>query len=90
MQLSLCRVAAVESHYSAAFIFWSFVITGFILNHFENKMLLEPVVGGVARTAHVITGHEQTQLNRVCCYLFLCALSFKGAYYSELIYLRCS
>ena len=47
------------------------MITGFILNPFENKMLLEPVVGGVPSVAHVITGHEQTQSNRVCCYLFL-------------------
>ena len=43
-------VAAVKRlpihHYSADYIFW-----------FENKILLKPVLGGMAGVAHFITGH---------------------------------
>ena len=37
----------------------------FILIYFENRILLNPVLGGKASVAHFITGHEHTcsQLN---------------------------
>ena len=28
---------------------------------FENRVMLKPVLGGVADVAHLITGHKQTQ-----------------------------
>ena len=31
-----------------------------------------PLVGEGAGVAYIITGHEQTQLNRVCCFRFFC------------------
>ena len=39
----------------------SFGITGFILSYSENRILLKPVLGGVASAACFINGHEQTQ-----------------------------
>ena len=42
----------------------------FNLNHFENRVLLKPVIAGVASVAHFITGHEQTQLKRVRYFRF--------------------
>ena len=51
-------------------IFWSFGITGFILSHPENRVLLKPVLESAASVANFITGHEQTQLNRVCYFHF--------------------
>ena len=35
-------------HYSADCIFLSFGMIGFILSHFENRVLNKPVLGGVA------------------------------------------
>ena len=41
---------------------------------------------GVARTAHIITGHEKADLNRVFYFLFLCVfLASKGSSNWELI-----
>ena len=74
LQLVLCRMAAVKRlpvhHHCANYIFWLFGIIWFILSHFENKSLLEPVLGSVTNVAYFSTCHEQTQLNRVC-YFFV-------------------
>ena len=35
-------------------------------SYFENRVLIKPVLGGVAGVAYFITGHEHTQLNRFC------------------------
>ena len=69
----LCHAAAVKSlpvYYFNADIFWSFGIIGFILDYFKNKVLLHPVLGGMVSVAHFNTGHEQTQFNRICYFLF--------------------
>ena len=96
LQLVLCLMAAVKRlpvhHHCADYIFWPFGIIWFILSHFENKSLLEPVLGSVTNVAYFSTCHEQTQLNRVCyffCY-FGEFLASKGFYHSKLIYLHCS
>ena len=47
-------------------LFCPFVIIEFIYIHFENRVMLQLVLGGVAGVSHSSTGHEQTQLNRVC------------------------
>ena len=39
-------------------------------SYFENRVLLKPVVEGVAGVAYLITGHEHTQINRFCCLYF--------------------
>ena len=53
---------------------------------FENRILLKPTVGGVASVACFITGHEQTQSNQVCYFLFLGVfLASKGSNFPELI-----
>ena len=63
LQLLLCCVAAVKRlpvhHYSAYYIFWSFGIIEFIYNNFEkNRVLLNPMLGGVADDAYFSTGQE--------------------------------
>ena len=53
---------------------------------FTTNHHLKPVLGGMASVAHVTTGHEQTQRNRVCYFhLFGVFLAFKGSNYLELI-----
>ena len=52
-------------HYSADCILWSFGLIRLILSYFENRILLKPMIGGVASIAHFNTDHEKTQLNRV-------------------------
>ena len=43
----------------------------------------------MAGNAHFITGHEQTQFNRVCSFRFLdTVLASKGSDYSELCYIK--
>ena len=70
----------------------------FIYGHFENRILLKPVLGRggggggggmrVVGVAHCIAGHEQTPLNRVYYFHFFGVfLASKGSRYSELIYL---
>ena len=75
LQLVLCRVVAVKRlpvhHHSADYIFWSYGIIEFISSYFENRVLLKPVLGGVASVACFTTDHEQTQLNRVCTFISL-------------------
>ena len=48
----MCQMAIVQRfpvHYHGADItFWSFGITEFILNYFENRVSLKLVLGGVA------------------------------------------
>ena len=53
LQLVLCRVAAVPvHHHSADYIFSGpFGIIGLILNLFENRVPLKPVLGGVGSVA---------------------------------------
>ena len=52
---------------------------------FENRVPLKPVLGGVASVASLITGHEQTQLNRVCYFHFFGMVNAsKGSNKSEL------
>ena len=84
----LCHVAAVKvphkHHYIGDYIFWSFRIIEFISSYFENRILLKLVLRGVASVANVITGHEQTQLNRVSHFLFFGVfLTSEGCNYSE-------
>ena len=68
-------------------MFWSFGIIEFIYSHFENRVLLKSVLGGVAGFAHFITGQEQTQLNLVCYFHFYdVLLASKGSNSSELNY----
>ena len=55
------RKTSPRNHHSADYIFWSFEIIDFIVSHFENRISLKPLLGGVARGAHFITGHEHTQ-----------------------------
>ena len=44
------------------------------MSHSENSILLKPVLVGVTSVAHFInTGHEHTQLNQVCYFLFFSA-----------------
>ena len=62
-------------HHCADYMFWSFAITEFIFSHFENRILLKPVLevmgeGGACSVALFIIGHEQIQLNRVCYFQF--------------------
>ena len=78
----LCRVAAVKRlpvhHHSADYIPWSFRITEFNLSYYENRVLFKPMVGDVASVVNLITGHEQTQLNRGCYFHFLwCSSCFQ-------------
>ena len=48
-----------------------------------------PVLGGVINFAHFISGHEQTQLNRVCYLRFFnMVLVFEGSNKSKLIFQR--
>ena len=52
----------------------------------ENRILLKSLLVGVASAAYFITGHGQTQSNRVCYFLFFgYFLDSKGSSYSELI-----
>ena len=55
----LCRVAHVKClpvrHDSADYIFWSFGIIEFIYDHFENRVLLKPMLECVAGVAHFRT-----------------------------------
>ena len=45
-----------------------------------KTVLLEPVLGDLINIAHFMTGHNQTQLNRVCC--FICVLlAFEESYF---------
>ena len=37
----------------------------------ESRIPLKPVLGGVGIVALSISSHEQTQYNRVCCFLLL-------------------
>ena len=37
----------------------------------ESRILLKPRLGGMQIVALSISAHEQTQLNRVCCFLIL-------------------
>ena len=58
---------------------------------FDNRVLLKPVLGGVAGVAYFITGQGQTQYNRVCYFHFFDVfLTSKGSNFSEVIYLHCS
>ena len=52
------RKTSPRNHHSAGYIFWSFEIIEFIVSHFENRVSLKPLLGGLARVAHFITGHE--------------------------------
>ena len=74
-------------HYSADYIFWSFGVIGFVFNFFfENRVLLKPVLGGMASVPHFIIGHDQSQLNQVrYFYFFGVFFASKGPYYSELL-----
>ena len=75
---------------SADYIFWSFGTIEFVYRYFINRVLLKPVLGGMATVENFITGHEQTQLNRVCYFHFFDVfLAFKGSNYLELIYFHC-
>ena len=41
-------------------------------NHFvilKNRLLLKPMLGGVAGVAHSITGHEQTQMKELVIFI---------------------
>ena len=72
---------------SADYKFWSFEITDLIYSHFENTVLLKLVLWGVGGVAHFITGHEQFQLNQVCCFHFFgIFFDSKGSNCSELTY----
>ena len=56
------------------------------MSYFEKRVLLKPVLGGVASVAYFITGHEQTQCNRVCYFHFFgIFLASKRSDYSEFI-----
>ena len=93
LQLVLCRVAAIKRlpvhHHSSGYVFWSFGNTEFIFSVFENRVPLKAVLGGgggVTNVAHVITGQEQAQLNRVCYFHFFSIfLASKASNYSVLI-----
>ena len=52
-------------HHRADYIFWSIGIIEFN-SVFENRVPLKSVQGGMAAVAHFVTGHQQTQQNRVC------------------------
>ena len=43
-------------YFYADYIFWSFGIVELILSYSDNRVLLKPVLGGVASVAHSITG----------------------------------
>ena len=84
----LCRVADVKNlpvyRLSADYIVWPFEIFVYILGIFENMTLLKPVLRGVASVAYFITGHEQTQSNRVYYFLvFGVVLASKRSGFSE-------
>ena len=56
------------------------------MSYFENRILLKPALGAVAGVARFITGHEHTQLNRVCHFLFFGAfIASKRSNFPELI-----
>ena len=56
------------------------------MNHFENRVLLKPVLRGLASVAHLSNGHEQAQHNRVCYFHLFCAfIASEGPNYSELL-----
>lgn len=75
-------------HNSADYIFWSFGIIEFFYSYLENRVLLKPVLEGVASVVHFITGHEQPQLNGVCYFHFFgVLLASKESNCSELIYI---
>ena len=58
----------------------------FLIFFFENRVLLKPVLGGMASIPHFIIGHDQSQLNQVCYfYYFGVFFASKGPYYSELL-----
>ena len=60
-----------------------FGIIGFILSYFEKRILL----GGVASVTRFVTGHEQTQSNRDCYFLFFGAfLDCNGSNFLEVIW----
>ena len=56
----LCHVVAVKQlpvhHYCTGCVFWSLGAIEFIKSHFENRVLIKPVLGGMASVAHCITG----------------------------------
>ena len=54
-------------------MFWSFGTVGFNTS-IENRVALNPWLGGVRDVAPAIISHEQTQLNRVCCFQTLNAV----------------
>lgn len=80
LQLTLCHVAAAKRlpvhchstnyNYYKIYIFWFLGVMEFICSHFENIVLLKPMLGGGAGVAHLTTGNKQTQLNRVCHFHF--------------------
>ena len=53
----LCCVATVKSlpvnQYCADYICWSFAIIGFFFSDFENRILIQPVLGGMASVAYL-------------------------------------
>ena len=50
----------------------------------KSRISLKPVLGGVRVDALSINSHEQTQLNRVCCFLILQVLSIsKGSVFPD-------
>ena len=75
-------------HHCADFIFLSFGIIEFIFSHLKIRVPLKPVLGGVAGVAHYITGHEQTQLNRVCYFHFFdVVIASKGSNLTKLCHI---
>ena len=58
-------------------------------NSFEQcRILLQLVIGGMTSVAHFIAGHKQTQLNRVCFFVFFGVfLASKISNFSDLIYI---
>ena len=52
-------------HFNEDYVFRSLRIIEFIKSHFQNSVLLKPVLGLVAGVNRFITGHEQSQSNRV-------------------------
>ena len=58
----------------------------FIFNHLEIEFRLSRCYGSVAGVAHLITGHKQTQSNRVCYFHFFnVVLASKGSNQSVFI-----
>ena len=57
--------------FAAYLLFRPLRITELIKNHFENRGLHYPEKESVDGLTHVITGHEQTHLNRLCHIVYL-------------------